>query len=256
MLCISAVCSDGCGNNGECTSPGMCTCSPGYTGAFCRTPVCSDGCGNSQCTSPGRCTCSPGYTGASCKTFSGCPSSHGFFVAPGTTQCMKAFLEEHSWDSAESLCRSEKLRLAKPEDALALNKYLKDKYGSKRYWLSARGTGSGGWQWADGEALSRNNPLWANGEPESTSRSQCLRMDAYYQDVASGRPYYTYTCSNRYTPLCEAVCSPGYIGASCRTPVCSDGCGNGQCTSPDRCTCSSGYTGASCKTSVCSDDCG
>ena len=36
MLCISAVCSDGC-DNGKCTSPGMCTCSPGYTGASCQT---------------------------------------------------------------------------------------------------------------------------------------------------------------------------------------------------------------------------
>ena len=36
MLCISAVCSDGC-VYGQCTSPGNCTCSTGYTGASCRT---------------------------------------------------------------------------------------------------------------------------------------------------------------------------------------------------------------------------
>ncbi|CAL4102216.1 unnamed protein product, partial [Meganyctiphanes norvegica] len=48
----------------------------------------------------------------------------------------------------------------------------------------------------------------------------------------------------------------GPMGTSCRTPVCSGGCGNGQCTHPGVCTCPRGYTGISCRTPVCSGGCG
>ncbi|CAL4122562.1 unnamed protein product [Meganyctiphanes norvegica] len=207
--CRTPVCSDDCGN-GECTSPGICTCSPGYTGASCRTPVCSNGCSHGECTSPGICTCSPGYTGASCRTSisieSDCSGSEGFFVAPGTRQCMKVIWDPPvTWEGAESLCRSQGLRFAKPQDAAALNKYLYETHGGKDYWVSGRGTGSGGWQWADGEALPLSDPLWGVGEPDGTSRDDCLCLRSWSSDIEAGTPYYDRGCKYYEYPICEVI---------------------------------------------------
>ena len=37
VLCIVAVCTQGCYNGGTCTSPGRCSCATGWTGSNCRT---------------------------------------------------------------------------------------------------------------------------------------------------------------------------------------------------------------------------
>ncbi|CAL4063679.1 unnamed protein product, partial [Meganyctiphanes norvegica] len=206
--CIKSVCSDGCGN-GQCTSPDKCTCSPEYTGASCITPQL---CTHPTCNDIQKCAL---YTIDQCLCVlflsilfeSDCPESEGFFGAPGTRQCMKTFMDKtRSWDGAESLCRSQGLKLAKPQDAAALNKYLNEKHGKEWYWVSARGTGSGGWQWTDGEVLSLSDPLWGDGEPDSTSRGDCLYLYSHPSDIAAGTPYYDAPCSyTRPYPLCEVI---------------------------------------------------
>jgi hypothetical protein len=44
---------------------------------------------------------------------------------------------------------------------------------------------------------------------------------------------------------------PEWAGSSCTTPVCSAGCGNGDCVAPNSCSCDSGWTGTTCSTPIC-----
>ncbi|CAL4114171.1 unnamed protein product, partial [Meganyctiphanes norvegica] len=58
-----------------------------------------------------------------------CPKSDGFFRSAGGNQCLKPFVDrERSWADGESLCKSQGLALAKPHDAVALQKYLVERY--------------------------------------------------------------------------------------------------------------------------------
>ncbi|CAL4066468.1 unnamed protein product, partial [Meganyctiphanes norvegica] len=134
-----------------------------------------------------------------------CPESQGFFVAPGTSQCMKIIMEEDNRDRAESLCQSQGLRLAKPQDPVALNNYLYETHGTDYYHLGARRTGSR-WQWTDDQGvLSSSDPAWMGGEPSSTASSNCLSMLSSSGTIASGKPYGDWSCPSIEYPICEVI---------------------------------------------------
>jgi len=48
-------------------------------------------------------------------------------------------------------------------------------------------------------------------------------------------------------PHCACICKPGYGGDACETPICSQGCVEGDCIAPDHCECTPNVaTGANC----------
>jgi len=56
------------------------------------------------------------------------------------------------------------------------------------------------------------------------------------------------------SPVC--VCSHGWTGSGCITPVCRQHCRNGAlCVRPDVCACNPGYTGARCQDAFCHPAC-
>ncbi|XP_072015031.1 uncharacterized protein [Amphiura filiformis] len=76
-------CSSGpCQNGGACVDQVNgygCNCVTGYQGVHCETPICTQDCQNDgTCTAPDTCTCSPCYTGAICESvLSGSPGPLG-----------------------------------------------------------------------------------------------------------------------------------------------------------------------------------
>jgi sugar lactone lactonase YvrE len=50
-------------------------------------------------------------------------------------------------------------------------------------------------------------------------------------------------------------CDAGYTGATCDQPICSSPCVHGTCTAPDTCSCVQGYTGAVCDQPICDPAC-
>ncbi|XP_057304688.1 uncharacterized protein LOC130641759 isoform X2 [Hydractinia symbiolongicarpus] len=59
----------------------------------------------------------------------------------------------------------------------------------------------------------------------------------YYQQQLVTRYKYTYVCCSGWSR----------VNNGCPTPICASGCGNGRCTSPNKCTCHSGYYGDKCQ---------
>ena len=85
----------GCYNNGTCVAPGVCACSPGWTGHNCTTPICERPCMNGgKCTLPNTCTCEKGWAGPTCETplcAQEC-NNRGKCVLPDQCQC-------NQWDN-------------------------------------------------------------------------------------------------------------------------------------------------------------
>ncbi|CAL4060042.1 unnamed protein product, partial [Meganyctiphanes norvegica] len=104
--------------------------------------VCSDGCCNGQCTSPGMCTCSPGYTGASCRTFA-CPDG----VQIGN-QCLYFSEESLSWNDAKTDCYAKQGQLVVLKDQPdAVTKYVKANNGTY-FWVGGTDAANeGSWKW-------------------------------------------------------------------------------------------------------------
>ncbi|XP_018914756.2 uncharacterized protein [Bemisia tabaci] len=51
------------------------------------------------------------------------------------------------------------------------------------------------------------------------------------------------------------VCSPGYVGRYCETPICFPPCENGVCTAPGNCSCNAGFVGERCDGGICAQKC-
>ena len=65
-------------------------------------------------------------------------------------------------------------------------------------------------------------------------------------------------CFNNGTCIAPDTCqcAPGWIGADCTIPTCTQTCFNlGNCTYPNTCTCERGWTGHDCNTPICAQDC-
>ncbi|CAL4114170.1 unnamed protein product [Meganyctiphanes norvegica] len=137
-----------------------------------------------------------------------CPESDGFFWSAGGNQCMKAFLDSgRSWADGKSLCKSQGLALAEPHDAVALQKYLVERYGGgKYYWVGGRKSGSTfKWRRGGGELLS-TSPLWWTDYP-MTGNYHCLVLGVAAHNFAKNqrRPYWNADCSrtNGHYLVCE-----------------------------------------------------
>ena len=63
-----SLCPGGCQNHGQCKSPGVCVCEPGWGGPDCGLQECSAYCGShGTCASTlGPCRCEPGFLGRAC----------------------------------------------------------------------------------------------------------------------------------------------------------------------------------------------
>ena len=61
----------------------------------------------------------------------GCPVGAGYFVVPGSNQCMKLFNDTgRSWSQAKQKCQDEDLAMAETADPVALRRYLVIDQGS------------------------------------------------------------------------------------------------------------------------------
>ncbi|CAL4113347.1 unnamed protein product, partial [Meganyctiphanes norvegica] len=73
----------------------------------------------------------------------GCSEGAGFFLSPKRNQCFKSIREMYTWSEADSRCKSEGLVLARSHDAVALKKYLLERYEDDvNHWIGAKGVGS------------------------------------------------------------------------------------------------------------------
>lgn len=64
---LSSPCSRQC-KNGHCTPTGVCCCSPGWEGPFCRVAKCEPVCRNGGvCLEPNKCLCKSGFSGTQCE---------------------------------------------------------------------------------------------------------------------------------------------------------------------------------------------
>lgn len=144
----------------------------------------------------------------------GCPISKGYFLAPGSNQCLKVFLDTlRTWPQADAKCKSAGLVLVKPFDALALNKYMLERYyaANQWYWVNAKGDGSAmKWQRSEGLGLTKlenSSPLYTSAPSgSSVSTSYCLQMAPTTSYVKTGKVYVTRSCTgDREYALCELI---------------------------------------------------
>ncbi|CAL4172865.1 unnamed protein product, partial [Meganyctiphanes norvegica] len=137
-----------------------------------------------------------------------CPGADGFFLSARGNQCLKVYVDEsRTWDAAKTLCETQGLELAKPQDAVGLRKYLQERYGDKQYWVGGKATGSA-YEWIrDGQQLSSSDPLWADDEPDATASGNCLYLRSYASFVTSqpDQPYWDQPCYIQFYPVCEVV---------------------------------------------------
>ncbi|XDV28034.1 hypothetical protein PO909_031445 [Leuciscus waleckii] len=64
--CAEAICSSGCGKNGQCEAPGQCHCLYGWKGPRCDECKLDRRCMHGTCTYPWQCTCDVGWHGPWC----------------------------------------------------------------------------------------------------------------------------------------------------------------------------------------------
>ncbi|XDV28040.1 hypothetical protein PO909_031445 [Leuciscus waleckii] len=64
--CAEAICSSGCGKNGQCKAPGQCHCLYGWKGPRCDECKLDRRCMHGTCTYPWQCTCDVGWHGPWC----------------------------------------------------------------------------------------------------------------------------------------------------------------------------------------------
>ncbi|CAL4066781.1 unnamed protein product, partial [Meganyctiphanes norvegica] len=203
--CNEAACDPIC-VNGNCTAPNTCTCDEGFSGDICNEAVCDPTCVNGYCTAPNTCTCHAGYFGVTCNV-GGCSENEGFFLSPGSNQCLKPYVDETlSWEDAESYCLSQGLGLAEPDNVILLQKYLNEIKGDGAYWLGGRGNGSS-IKWKNkGQELPLSSKLWFSRQQKPLSTGHCLLMTVYAHEMKHQKPYMVQSCTrSSWYPLCEVL---------------------------------------------------
>ncbi|CAL4137595.1 unnamed protein product, partial [Meganyctiphanes norvegica] len=113
--------------------------------------------------------------------------------------------------------------------------------------------------WSEPQAhrSTKISPYVRQGHIFPISANKVASCKSLNSQSAEPAPVCSGGCGNgQCTGTGQCTCSTGWTGQSCGSAVCSGGCGNGQCASPGRCTCSPGWTGTTCRNPVCSGGCG
>jgi len=231
-------CAQGCSN-----SPGAfaCTCNSGYTlatdGKACNdinecstnNGGCAQGCSNSQ--GAFACTCTSGYTlatnGTTCNDINECNSNNGG-CAQGCSNSQGGFM---------CTCISGYTLAADGKACNDVNECSTNNGGCTQGCSNS----PGGFMCT----CTRGYTLAADGKT-CNNINDCLNVDCGPHG----------TCVDLVAAF-QCSCDTGYTGTFCATPVCTGGCGTGQCDAPNTCNCEgTGYTGASCEVPVCGQGCG
>jgi len=124
------------------------------------------------------------------------------------SKCYKFYKDIRvSWDNATAWCVAEGLVMAtKPDDILALRRYLLETYGGSYVHLGAMGNGSV-LSWVDtDEAISNTDDLWMTFYPGShVTTLDCMSMasNSYWMDNAPTQLLQSNSCTAKRSTLCQ-----------------------------------------------------
>lgn len=205
------ICSGGC-VHGNCTEPNNCTCDTQWEGSDCGTPICENVCQNGGlCVVPDVCSCIDSWFGDICQNKTVCPN----ITQPIT--CFGFFPTNTSVCGGFGTC-------------IELDVCVCDilHSGTTCY-----------------IPLCTQHPCSVHGNCTDVNTCTC---DDYFTgdqcDIPLCENCVNGNCITGMSNTCD--CDVGYENENCTQSICTSGCENGVCTSPDICTCFSGFDGFNC----------
>ena len=302
-----------CANGGNCTAPNTCSCGPGWIGFDCRTPVCAQGYYEPPSAAhPGKVELDGGVLVDQPFPNQGV---YECSVRSVTRWENRSFLWEHpNYYSRYMDHHADEWSPRRYQIAPETPHYWDNMGWPATYSHSAPDGNHTSKGWTRAGTWSRiAGRRWQKGKckiefqrtcPANSTKEQDLWNEthsAINDTLATYVPQVTYTdekvsgngrwhptggecvdtvlrgCFNNGTCVAPGTCEcrPGWTGADCSVPVCSQTCsrnlgdelgldnnqlpvfdkGVGWCTLPDTCTCERGWSGPDCSTPLCAQEC-
>jgi len=256
-----------CNNYGNsCDGPDTCVCSGDWTGDDCSTPVCSSGCPDGECTSPGGCTCDCHGRG-SCDSSGLCECDAGWrddtkcALPDCDLTCFNGGKCGYEYDSLNRLCKCVNGYYG-PSCEWGPETTCETPVDCSGHGVCHEATEGleecvcyGGWTGANCEIppescdkACTSHGTCVEGDPET-----CCCETGWVGEFCETELACVPTCVNGncvwhidsfFDVYCD--CQEGWQGEFCNVPKCPDDCSShGSCVGPNTCSCDAGWTEAS-----------